>query len=391
VSLPSVELGVSFGTNPGSTPSYTVVPIGDLLELSTERGRNEELGISETGVSTILLSNQKRKFDPSNASGPYYPNVIPVRRARIRATDPQTATVHDVAVGDVEDWPQQYSGRENRTPIRILDGFDALAGASFSASRSQEGTGARIAAVLDAVGWPAADRALDTGLGLVSAEVFTEATALGAIQDAADAESGLFFIDKSGKAVFHSRDRRWKAPYDTPAATFSDNPSGGELPLSGVSLLYRRDRIFNRVALSAPGLALTVREDATSKGKYRVRSFVKSYKVATQPELDSKAEYILGISKDAILRPDALVLEPQLNSGLWAQALGREVGDRIRVKVEPLGTPVQTLTFDVHIEKISHLYVPGRWTTTFRLSPAEVSAFWILGTSTLGTSTRLGY
>lgn len=389
MALPDLTVGVAFATNPADTPTYVTISDDDLLELSTERGRNEELGVSETGVNTIVFRNQQRKFDPLNVTSPYYPNVIPVRRSRIQAT--VLGTTYDVAVGDVEDWPQVYSGRSNTSPVRILDAFDAFNTADFSAARGQELSGARIAAILDAIGWPAGDRAIDTGLSVIPAETYEEDNALSAIQEVAAAESGLFFIDKSGKAVFHSRDRRWKPPYTSSLATFSNVPAGGELPHASVTLLYRRDRIWNRVALTQSGGATFVKADSTSQAKYRRRSFTKTYKLASANEVEAKAEYILGVFKDAIVRPDLLVLEPQSDDALWAQCLGREIGDRITVKVQPPGAPTQLLSFDCHIEKIEHKYVVGRWTTTFRLSPADLVGFWILGTSALGIGTRLGY
>jgi hypothetical protein len=71
----------------------------------TRRGRNHELGKTQAGVATITLDNLDRRFDPTNTSSPYYPNVVPMRQIRIRTSDG-----YNVYRGYVQNWGQTWGG-----------------------------------------------------------------------------------------------------------------------------------------------------------------------------------------------------------------------------------------------------------------------------------------
>lgn len=76
---------------------------------STRRGRSHELGRMQAGECSLTLDNRDRRFDPTYASGPYYPNVLPMAHLRIRATTASFLT-YTVFTGFVDDWGQQWSG-----------------------------------------------------------------------------------------------------------------------------------------------------------------------------------------------------------------------------------------------------------------------------------------
>lgn len=53
--------------------------------VKTKAGRQHELGRYEAATAAILLDNTDRRFDPAHTSGPYYPDVVPMRRVRVAA------------------------------------------------------------------------------------------------------------------------------------------------------------------------------------------------------------------------------------------------------------------------------------------------------------------
>lgn len=77
---------------------------------------------------------------------------------------------------------------------------------------------------------------------------------------------------------------------------------------------------------------------------------------------------------------------------LLAEALGRAIGDRVTIVAT--GNANLGIDADFFIEAIGHRIDQGnmRLITTFDLSPiAGDSGYWVLGTSTLGVDTKLGY
>ena len=90
------------------------------------------------------------------------------------------------------------------------------------------------------------------------------------------------------------------------------------------------------------------------------------------------------------VRVAQLIINPQSNSSIWPQALGRELLDRITVKV-PLNTG-STLERDLFIEGIDHDIdsSSNRWTWQVRTSPASEVGAWVFPAE-LGVSTILAW
>lgn len=75
---------------------------------NSKRGRSYEYDRMEAGGAAYLLSNRDKRFDPTNGSSPYSPNVIPTRRVRIQAD--YAGTVYPVIEAFTDGFPQQYPG-----------------------------------------------------------------------------------------------------------------------------------------------------------------------------------------------------------------------------------------------------------------------------------------
>lgn len=365
-----------------------------LLDFTVQRGRNMELDETEAGVLTAVLRNHDRALDPANTAGTFYPDVVPVRQARLKAN--VLATNYDVFRGDIVDWPQDWQDRTNTVPIQMIDAFDALQIAAFTTSRPAELSGARVNAILDAIGWQAALRSIDAGVRLIQATDYAGANALEALQSVATSEGSVLFISRAGNIVFHSGHRRLLD--STLQATFSNTPTGGEMPLSDAKVIYRRERIRNAITVAQNDGNAYSADDTTSQTRYRRRSLTRTVYLSDPNEVQATAEWLRDTYKDPVLRVEEVMIEPAQDDNLWAQALGREIGDRIRVKITPPGSPTSVIQSDVTIEGITHTAngAARRWQTTFRCSPSNQQTYWILGTGELGdtsgtTTTRIAY
>lgn len=132
MSIPTWKVEVAFGTDPLSDPgggAWTDIT-AYCRGLSIRRGRTHELGRTQAGTLDLRLRNTDRRFDPSNAAGPYYPNLLPMRHVRVRAT--VGVTTYEVFRGYVEDWPQEWSPRpvkgtgDAQVKVRAVDAFKLL-------------------------------------------------------------------------------------------------------------------------------------------------------------------------------------------------------------------------------------------------------------------------
>jgi hypothetical protein len=87
-------------------------------------GRQNELVRPETGTMILVLRNDHRKYDPTNTSGPYSPNVKPSRPVRHRETF--AAVTYDVWNGFIEDFPLDWDNDVVEVPC--VDAFGLFAG-----------------------------------------------------------------------------------------------------------------------------------------------------------------------------------------------------------------------------------------------------------------------
>jgi hypothetical protein len=154
--------------------------------------------------------------------------------------------------------------------------------------------------------------------------------------------------------------------------------------------------LYNLVKITRSGGTTQTASDATSQAAYFPRTLSKSgLLIETDNEAADAADWLLAAYKDPDLRFRRITLDPHANSALWPQILSLNLHHRITVKRHPPGG--HTISQDCYIEVIEHVIVAGpntSWRTTWNLSPAVSSSYWILGSATLsllGSTTKLAY
>jgi hypothetical protein len=275
----------------------------------------------------------------------------------------------------------------NLTSTQIIDHYQA--GLTGWGHPYGDRAGTRIGRVLDAIGWPSADRALSTG-STVLGPYEANGSSLATCQTIADTEQGLFFIDGSGNVVL--RDRQWQwtnSSATTSQATFGD--SSGETPYADIEIDGNHlDYIRNVVTVSYSGSSVTVK-DTTSVTAYGEQS-----DSVAAGALPTNAGYVarqlgafrLRLRKDAKTRVPMVKVLPRVETSTHLPTLlGLELGERVTVKRRPTGgtgTIDQTCT----VQGVSHQITPDRWTTLLYLSPAQPSytegPYLTLGDATYG-------
>jgi hypothetical protein len=122
--MPTVIAEVAFNSPPGdAAPSFTDITTY-LRGFKTTRGRTRVLDGFQAGSCALSLDNSDRRFDPANTSSPYYPNVIPMRRVRIRAT--YNAVTYPVFEGFIDSWLPSWEKEEGLVEVTAHDAFKVL-------------------------------------------------------------------------------------------------------------------------------------------------------------------------------------------------------------------------------------------------------------------------
>jgi len=248
--------------------------------------------------------------------------------------------------------------------------------------------GARAGRVLDAIGWPADLRELDTGVSVLQPATLNM-SALEHLQKVAESEFGALYTRADGTVRLEGRQGLVNQPtLGTFTDTYGSNDSIRALVPEYGDELIRNEAIVSR----ADGAAQVVRNTA-SVSEYLLHSYTLDGLIHKDDSLSrSMAELIVSEYATPVRRIGRLDLMPQYQPAvLFPQVLARELTDRVTVQYRPVATGADVVRSCV-IEGISHEFGNKSWSTTWSLSPALSGAFWqlgVVGYSELGTTTGL--
>jgi hypothetical protein len=249
-------------------------------------------------------------------------------------------------------------------------------------------TGQRVTAVLDAIGWPAKLRDIDTGDSTMQLADFESATALTAVQQAADTELGQTYADEYGSVHHRARSNLWlQARSKTSQVTFQDRWSGTTKLYSNQGFAMVRDALLLRnpvTAARANGTTITRKDDALITS-YGLRNYQAplSYDSSDLVVAD-RAEFLLARYKQLKTRIRSMTVNVHRDPADLAPAVGTTViGTRITVVRKPLNQGTAT-SVDQIVEGITHQFSPLRWTTIYQASPLESTVYFILDDATYG-------
>lgn len=384
----TVEVSVAFdGSGPlTTTPIWTDVS-AYVRGGEWSRGKDPTSGAFPAGSGSVLLDNSDGRFYPHNTSGPYSPNVTASNPIRIQVT--YNAVTYGQFFGYVESWTAAYpTNTEELVRVPIVERVARLNRSTVDGPYSQENSDVRVGNVLTEAGWPAAWRSLDSGLIPVAAYPQEPFAVLGMLRDVQLAEAGHIFQNRDGNIRFVNR-----AAASGVAAAATFGPSGADLTYTDVTVEHDEAFLFNQVAITDTSGVVHEKVDAASVTKHGPVRFEAISETVLNTDGQNVALWHLEKSKTVFSRIVGFEVDPAGDpTNLWPVVLARDLRDVIRVKVAYPGSAVD-LNQLVAVDKVTHRFTAGNvWTTSYLCSPLstiETQDYWILGTSLLGTGTRL--
>lgn len=345
-------------------PTFSEDITDRVREASTDRGAQRELERVEAGTGKIVGDNRDG----------FFTNLQPMRRVRFVGT--WSAVDYPVFYGFIEAVPIHFPGDvDMEVQITLVDGMKILSLAFVSGSFVQQGSGARIEAILDAVMWPDADRDLDVGTATIPAITLANVSALEHIQQIAHAEGGRFFIGKDGKAVFREA---VEVNPDLSTRTWADDGSG--MTYRDVSLIRGDDLILNDVHMTRTGGTEQIAIDLDSQAEFGIRSSAETdIQLASDGAVLTRAELQVTRYANPVLRLESLV-DNAMQHDLWDRVLPRDINDIVKV-IESRTDTSQVSS----VEGIAHTIArDGSWTVTLNVAPSTLVQAGILDDATYG-------
>lgn len=415
--LPEVHIDVGF-TGASTSNVFTVghptlgqvgmVPIGDpevwadvtehVRKWSVKRGAstgdNPTLRY-EAGTALIEFNDGFRLFDPENLDGPFVvageTQLVPRRRVRIRAV--WDGITFPLFYGYADDWKPDYQANSwTYTTLPATDGNILLAGAvrnAVAAVGAGEDSGARVNRILDSANWPADMRIVYTGNTTLQATTL-EGPALTELQLVQDTEQGEFYIDASGRAVFHNRLAFLTAePSAVVQAVFGDGGyvATGEIPYADAQQSTPGDTLVNSIDSARAGGVEQHVEDTASVARFGAQGHTRNDLLM---ETDDGAaqwaqwlRYQYAEPARRFARIEFNTPAPQVEDVHWLSTLWREFGDRITVVRRPAGggDPIQR---DCFVRGIEHESDGTYWKFAMTLQGADRYSFFVVGDPLLG-------
>lgn len=281
-------------------------------------------------------------------------------------------TDYDEYTGFVRKWnPIWFSQEGNLHPGMQLECADlqrnlARAKLNDGAGYALELSGTRIGNVLDDVGWPAADRAIDSGKeNVIATGALENVNSMEHLFKVQESELGTFFIGGNGYTVFKERG----ALKDLESqATFGS----GNLPIFDPVFPLDDELLYNEIRLTREGGTEQEYSDAASILAYGLRTLARSgLLLASDVIVLIYCLYLLARYHDAKMRIKSFTVKPQTpgyEAQLWPLVLGLEIGQKIT-----LVWTEADIDGDYFIEGIEHSYDyrEGIWVTKYQCSDAE--------------------
>ena len=359
------------------------------LKVDIKRGRNIIQDRFEAGTATIRVIDYNGDWNPENTSSPYYGKLIPLRKVRVSAD--YAGSSYFLFSGYSQNYKYTFPTNESfgYVDIECTDAFRLfnMAGVNtVTGATAGQDTGTRINKILDQVSFPSSMRTIATGSNTCVADPATTRTSLAAIKNAEFSETGAFYMDGSGTAVFKSRAQVMASLAATPTAF---NQTGG-IPHKNVKYAFDDKLIINSSTFGRVGGTPVTVTNTDSVNKYFPHSISQTDLVAeTDAIVENIAREYCATRQETTIRIDELevdLLDPAVPTDTM---IGLDYFSNLLItNVQPDGS---TIVKNLQYQGISWDITPNKMTAKITtLEPIAdgfiigSSYFGIIGTNTLG-------
>lgn len=358
---------------------------------SVERGRSSEIEDYETTIGSLTLNNPDRTYDPTNEQSPFFPDVKPMRRVRVRAQPADGGDPIIVFLGFADDFEVRWADVNVSRVVASLDGlFTIIAGAELAEIEPAfggEDSGARVRRVLelDEVDFPY-PTVVDDGVSVLGDTTFGE-NALVYLQRVAKSEQGFLYESSAGQLVFKNRHSALSV---SPAVVFTDDPDAFPgVHYSSASLNKMTDLLFTDIiARGVSDVEQRIRnEDAFIEFGARTLDLGELL-LDDDDDVADLLSYLSFLYGGVFSFIKTITLEVHsLTPQEQRQVLALDIADRVSVRRLPVGGGAEIVD-DLLVDGVSHDITGRSWEMTLTLASPTARGFLRLDDTVLGMLDR---
>jgi hypothetical protein len=367
--------------------SDVIIPTVDLTpnvySISIRRGRNIMRDTYEAGTATVRVLDPDSYFNPQSVTSPYYPYLTPLRKVRISATT--DTDQHFLFSGYVTDYKYSYPTSQETGYVDIVcsDAFRLFQMANVTTvtgATAGQNTGARIGKILDQVSFPNSMRTIATGLNTCVVDPGTQRTSLEAIKNAEFSETGAFYCDGSGTAIFKNRS---EVVGSLAPAPLEFNQTTG-IPYKNLKFAFDDKLIINSAEFTRVGGVTQYASDTDSINKYFPHSITQDNLVAeTDTIVSNIAKEYVSTRKATTIRIDEMVVDLQDPAVPTNDVIGLDYFDNVKItNDQPGGGEIVKV---LQIQGIAWDITPNKMIATYTTLEPIADGFIVGNTTGFGT------
>lgn len=207
-------------------------------DVTVQYGRDGERSLSaiSAGSVDLELDNRDGRFSPDNPSTPLADMLLPGRQVKIETVHLGiTRTLFRGYIDEYELIPDKYAGTVKLTVLDMLNKLSAGRVSTIMYPSVQ--TGEAVGILLDAIGWPAGDRDIDSGATTLRWWFAEETDALAALGEVIGAEGppALAYVEGD---TFVFRDRHHRLTRSESSVSQQSYTSGDTEPAFSAPMTY---------------------------------------------------------------------------------------------------------------------------------------------------------
>jgi hypothetical protein len=406
MALPAA-IAVSFDYSAGATFGYNGFVIGDpkygilgtntlgvstlpepiidltpnVYHISITRGRNLQRDQYEAGQCIVRVLDPLSYFNPQNTNSPYYGYLAPLRKIRVSATT--STTQKYLFSGYITSYDYHYPVNQDTGYVDITaqDGYRLFQMANITTvtgGTAGQTTSARWNAILDQVSFPSSMRTYSTGLNTCIADPATARTSLQALLNVAFSETGAFYMNGSGTAIFKNRTDVMNSLAKT---SVSFNQTGG-IPYRNLKYAFDDKLIINQANFARVGGSTITAINQPSIDKYFPHSVTQTDLVAeTDAIVTNIAKEYVVTRQETSIRIDEMVvdlLDPAVPTDTM---IGLDYFDNLLIQnIQPDGS---LLTKNLQMQGVNWDITPNKMMMTISTQEPIANGF-IVGSSYYG-------
>jgi len=372
-----LDIGI-LGTNVLADGVAVIVDVSDQVNyVQTSSGRSPLVDQFQTGQLTLRIVDQNGDFNPTNATGPYFGLLTPMKKVQITAT--YSGTTYPIFSGFITSYVNQQPKDATEVAYTTITAVDAMRLAqnaqisTVTGATSGDLSGTRVNQILDQIQWPASMRLIDAGQTTLQADPGTPRTSLSAMQVCADSEYGAVYVDFNGEFVFKDRLTATASIGDTPTV-FADDGTG--ITYANAQWKLNDDLIFNSAQISRLGGSAQTAINQPSIDKYFIHSYnLQDLLMQTDAVALDYAQAYVASRAETTIRCDAIELDlytPNYNTGIIA-ALDLDFFDPITViTTQPGGSKLEKT---LQIFGVANTITPNSFKTVFTTLEPVIDGF----------------